>query len=638
MGWFDWLGFKARNDASVDPNYGASTQFFTPGQPIWSNKDYASFVRNGYKKNPTIYNCINKISGAAAGITWKLYTDRDMKKTIDNHPLIDLWRNPNPSTKGAGSFVEKVFGFWHMAGNSYVWAYRPTPNDAPLALWPLRPDRMKAVASNAGVTNYIYGYGTRNPQVFEAADIMHLKFEGYDDDIYGLSPVEVAAYYADQQNEAMAWNTALMQNAGRPASVFTSKSYLTTEQREQVKAELRRKYSGKRNAGQPLILEADMTWQNMSLTPMELDWLKSRELNTRDIAAIFDVAPELVGDSAGKTFANVKEARQALYLENVLTKLDRMRDYANSWLVPMYPDLARAGRYWSYDIQDIEALAEIIQKRETEKEDRALKIWQGGIATLNEARDKVGLEKLDGGDCIRVGNILVSIDSISEYADQSLTTPAAPPVPQAEPLTALPGADPNQQALPAPRSKKPASGQQQPQQSAAQKAYDPSNDVYQPDDLKARLAAYEKAGVKYLQWKTTKSSCPICSQNKGLIVKLGDPFPSGHILPVAHPHCDCEVVPVDAPKYYADALRLLAHKLMEVDGGYKSHEKIDGTYYQLPSNNTVDSLPANMVRSAMQLRPVQVYEEKEAKGLGRIGEAASMTSGDVYRTFMERYT
>lgn len=618
MGWFDWLGFKARNDASVDPNFGGSMQFYTPGQPIWSSKDYASFVRNGYKKNPTIYLCINKIAGAAAGITWKLYRDRDMKKTIDDHPLIDLWRKPNPSTRGSGTFIENMFGFWHMAGNSYVWAYRPTPNEAPLALWPLRPDRMKAVASAAGVSSYVYGYGTSTPRIFEAPDVMHLKFPGYDDDVYGLSPVEVASYYADQQNEAMGWNTALMQNAGRPASVFTSKSYLTEEQREQVKAELRKKYSGKRNAGQPLILEADMTWQNMSLTPMELDWLKSRELNTRDIAAIFDVAPELAGDSAGKTFANVAEARQALYLENVLPKLDRVRDYVNSWLVPMYQDLARSGAYWSYDIQDVEALADLIQKRETSKEDRALKIWSGGIATLNEAREKVGLEKLDGGDCIRVGNILVSIDSISEYADQSLTAPAGPPALQPEPLNGLPGADPNQPALPAPRSKKP--GQPQPQQGAAQKAYDPANDVYQPDDLKARLAAYEQAGVKYLQWKTTRSSCPICSQNKGLIVKLGDPFPSGHILPTAHPNCDCEVIPVDGPKYYAEALRMLAYKLE----GYKSHEENTG----IPDSYTVDAVPVNQAGAGLQLRPVQIYEEKEAKGLGRISD---------YRAFMERY-
>jgi HK97 family phage portal protein len=546
-----------------------------------------------------------------------------MKKEIDKHALIDLWRRPNPSIRGSGSFVEKLFGFWHMAGNSYIWAFRPNPNEPPLALWPLRPDRMKAVASDAGVSSYVYGYGSRNPQIFEISDVMHLKFEGYDDDIYGLSPVEVAAYLADQQNEAMGWNTALMQNAGRPASVFTSKSYLTEEQREQVKAELRRKYSGKRNAGQPLILEADMTWQNMSLNPMELDWLKSRELNTRDIAAIFDVAPELAGDSAGKTFANVAEARQALYLENVLPKLDRVRDYANSWLVPMYQDLARNGAYWSYDIQDVEALAELIQKRETSKEDRALKIWSGGIATLNEAREKVGLEKLDGGDCIRVGAILVSIDSISEYADQSLTTPAGPPMPQAEPLNGLPGADPNQPALPAPRKK--PTGQQQPQQGAAQKAYDPSNDVYQPDDLKARLAAYEKAGIKYLQWETTKSSCPICSQNKGLIVKLGDSFPSGHILPIAHPNCDCEVQPVDAPKYYADALRMLANKLTEANEGYKIHEENIGT----PDSYTVDAVPINQVRADMQLRPVQVYEEKrENKGLGRISN---------YRAFMEMY-
>jgi HK97 family phage portal protein len=459
MGWLDWIpGIKARQQAitSTDPNFTGSAQFYTPGQPIWSSKDYASFVRNGYRKNPTIYTCINKISSAAAGIEWKLYRDRDMKTTIDQHPLLDLWHKPNPSMRGSGSFVESIFGFWHMSGNSYAWSFRPNPNEPPLALWPLRPDRMKAVASENGIQDYVYGYGTEKPQLYTVSDTMHLKFAGYDDDVYGLSPVEVASYYADQQNEAMAWNTSLMQNAGRPASVFTSKSYLTTDQREQIKSELRRKYSGKRNAGQPLVLEADMTWQNMSLAPMELDWLKSRELNTRDIAAIFDIAPELIGDSAGKTFANVAEARQALYLENVLPKMDRFRDYLNSWLVPMYQDLARSGAYFSYDSSDIEALAEMYQKQETAKEDRAGKLWTGGIATLNEARERVGLEALNGGDCLRIGSVLVGVQSLIVYSDQSLIMPAAAPVSQPEPL------QDQQPTLPVPR-KQPA-GQPQPPQ------------------------------------------------------------------------------------------------------------------------------------------------------------------------------
>src|SRR5258708_7025784 len=113
--------------------------------------------------------------------------------------------------------------------------------------------------------------------------MLHMKFPAFDDDVYGLSPIEIASYAADQNNEAAGWNTSLMQNAGRPASAFFAKSFLTPEQRNQVKEELRRKFQGKRNAGMPLVLEADMTWQNVSMSPLELDWLKSRQANKNEI-------------------------------------------------------------------------------------------------------------------------------------------------------------------------------------------------------------------------------------------------------------------------------------------------------------------------------------------------------------------
>lgn len=624
----------ANNNKLADPNYAGSMQMWTPGQPIWSDKNYASFVRNGYRKNTTIYACINKISGAAAGIEWKLYTDRAMENTIDNHPLLDLWRKPNPRMPGAGAFVEQVFGFWHMSGNSYIWAFRPNPNEPPLALWTLRPDRMKAVASNNGIESYVYGYETANPHIYELEDILHIKFPAYDDDIYGLSPVEVAAYYADQNNEAQAWNTALMQNAGKPASVFFSKSYLTLEQRGQIQAELRRKYSGKRNAGMPLVLEADMTWQNMSLSPMELDWLKSRELNTRDIAAIFDIAPELIGDSAGKTFANVSEARQALYLENVLPKLDRVRDYINSWLVPMYPDLKASSAYFSYDQKDIEALQGLYQAAKDALHTRARNDWMAGGITLDEYRDAIGLKPAKYGSVYRIGLVLVSEDSMEDYADQSLEAPATAPSALPEPLNAgalPPGTNPEDvPALQAGQTgKKPA----------AKKTMDKYG-IYQPDDLTQRLAAYKAAGVEYLAWQASKNPCEICELNDGEIVKLGQPFNSGHILPPGHPNCNCEVQPVAAPakKLQALALELGIARMMELiekynQERYKVHE--ENSVFDQHINKNEQEPPALPMRS-MQL---QTTEASTTKGLHRVSspEEPIIINVPSYRAFIDRY-
>lgn len=453
LSWFgSTLGRKS------DPTYGISAQFFSPGAPVWSSRDYRTYVSQGYRRCGTVYTCVNKIAGAAAGINWKLYKDRSLSREITSHPLLDLWRAPAPRM-GSGSFIEQVFGYWHLAGNSYIYANRPNKNGPPVELWPLRPDLMKIVAGTGDIGGYVYGYGTSRARDFDVEEILHLKFPSYDDEFYGLSPIEVAMQLVDQQNEGNAWNTALMQNAGKPASVFFSKGYLTLEQRTQVRQELLKRYSGKRNAGMPMVLEADMTWQSMAMSPYELDWLQSRELNTREIAAIFDVAPEIIGDAEGKTYANQREAKQSLYTENVLPKLDRVADHANSWLVPMYPDLAASGAWFTYDKKDIEVLAELYTAAQQAISEQATGMWNSGQCSLRMAQQMQGLPKRPKVylDVYKFGAILVREADLEEYAIQALQKPAGPPMPVPEPLLnqPAPGTPP---ALPAPASGKPKPG------------------------------------------------------------------------------------------------------------------------------------------------------------------------------------
>src|SRR5947209_457902 len=455
MGMITWAKSFFMRSTKADPAYGVAMQFYSPGQPVWSEKNYGAIVREGYRRNGTAYACINKIAGVASGIKWKLYTDESKSREIERHPLLDLWKTPN-SKMGTGAFVEQVFGFWHMSGNSYLYANRLSDNTPPVELYALRPDRMKIVIGEKDIAGYIYGYGSSAAQDFDISQVMHLKFPSYDDDFYGLSPIEVASNLIDQQNEGNSWNTALMQNAGKPASVFTSKGFLTEEKRSQVREELRRRYSGKRNSGMPLILEADMTWQQMSMTPYELDWLQSRELNTRDIAAIFDVAPELVGDSAGKTFANQKEAKLALYTDNALPKMDRFRDHVNMWLVPMYKDLKQMGAYFTYDTSDIEVLQELYQAKRKAQIDQVNSLWDSGLLMQCDAQEQLELPVNKHGKVYKVGAILIREEDYEAYAQQALTMPAAPPPALAEPLNLPPA-----QIVDALPPKKPGKPQQQ---------------------------------------------------------------------------------------------------------------------------------------------------------------------------------
>jgi SPP1 gp7 family putative phage head morphogenesis protein len=69
--------------------------------------------------------------------------------------------------------------------------------------------------------------------------------------------------------------------------------------------------------------------------------------------------------------------------------------------------------------------------------------------------------------------------------------------------------------------------------------------------VQGNVAGFKESGlVKGLVWNVTADDnlCPICEDNDGEEVELGESFPSGDEMPPAHPNCQCSVGPVLKPE------------------------------------------------------------------------------------------
>src|SRR5439155_507191 len=133
-----------------------------------------------------------------------------------------------------------------------------------------------------------------------------------------------------------------------------------------LKKEIHDKFSGPRNAREPVILHGGVEWQSMSMTPMELDFLSSDEKTDRDIAGIFFNFPTFLLGLADATFANQSEAKHYLYTDIIFPIWDMFVDDLNSWLTPRY------GGYLDYDREDVETIQERIQAAKAQASDRAM--------------------------------------------------------------------------------------------------------------------------------------------------------------------------------------------------------------------------------------------------------------------------
>lgn len=373
----------------------------TGRQPVWTKKDYAVLSREGFQKCMTVYSCISLIAQTCAGIPWQLFstprTQREKIQEIKKHKLIDLMRRPNPH-EGQSAFIERAISFFKLHGNTYIERVGPNPG-LPRELYALRPDRVKVDPGDSLglVKGYIYTAGGEK-ESFYNGEILHIKSFHPLDDWYGLSPIEVAAMGIDISNMSLNWNYKLLQNDARPSGALVTDKGLDDDQRDRLKEDIKTEYGGFENAGRPLLLEAGMSWEQMSLSPKEMDWLNLDKVTLRKICTIFNIAPELMGDTEQKKFSNYQEARKALYMEVALPIMDFFRDEFNNWLTPRFGDNLRL----DYNRDSIKAL----QEEAVKVYDRMAKAYW---LTIDEKRKECGFEEDPSGNG---GVILVPLNFI----------------------------------------------------------------------------------------------------------------------------------------------------------------------------------------------------------------------------------
>ena len=412
MAIFDNL-FKKKINPIVNTKNSSMVGYFGVGTEEAKNYNYAELASEGYMKNAIVYRCVNEIAKGASGVPFKICNaDGD---EIENHPAISLMNRPNP-LQSYSEFMNALFGYLLLSGNSYMLRVTGMSN-VPKEIHLLRPDRIVIEGGKSAMPQkYEYKVNGRTEAVYEVdqengfSDLKQTKLWNPLDDFYGLSPLNAAAVEVDQHNLSSKHNINLLNNGARPsgAVIFKPKDdagfavNLTESQRQQLLTDLNNRFQGTANAGRPMLLEGDFDWKEMGLSPKDMDFINLKHMSATDIAMCFGVPSQLVGVPDAQTYSNVAEARLALYEETIIPMLMKVQSDINEWLMPQFDE----DIHFKFDTDEIPALSER-RKRIYENVIGAVK---EGIMTRNEARERLGLNAIDGADGLLVNASLFPLN------------------------------------------------------------------------------------------------------------------------------------------------------------------------------------------------------------------------------------
>lgn len=355
------------------------------GRAIYPPDNVETYIDKGYLFNPVVYSIVSFVAQKAGAIPWGVYEVKNDKalhsyksansynintkiiKTkalvaIPDHELNAIFLKPN-ILQGWAEFFEQVVGFKLVTGNSYIHMIGPTAglNKGSIReMWNIPSQIIRPVAGDKMEPVRGYKYLTSDTLI-PYDQVIHLKywtpeyFNGQN--LVGLSPLRASLRLITKSNSSFDSSVGALQNQGAFGIISAEKDTdLTEEQADMIESRLREKVGGPANRGKNIVTSATLKWQQMGMSPVDLNIIESDRMDLRALCNIYHVPSELFNDAANKTYSNTKEAGSAVYTNAVLPALNQFRDAFNQYISNKYP-----GLYCDYDASMISELQDDLQ-------------------------------------------------------------------------------------------------------------------------------------------------------------------------------------------------------------------------------------------------------------------------------------
>lgn len=299
-------------------------------------------------------------------------------------------------------FFETVGLNLYLSGNAYVLKQRTGQEIT--GLLPLMSSQVETELMRDGSIVYTYTDG-QNVQAYSEDSIWHLKLFG--NGIKGLSPLQYAKNSVSVALAAEDWASKQVGNGGKPTGVLMYDKILSPEQRTQIREKFSELREGTADA--LMVLEAGMNYQQISLSPQDVQLLESRRFQIEDIARFFNVPSVMINDTSGSTVwgSGIEQIITGWYKLGFRPELERIETSIVSNLLPPKDRGVVTVEF------DFEQLLRTDFKTRVETGAKAV---GAGLMTRNEWRRREWLPEVEGADELTAQVNLLPLDELAAQA------------------------------------------------------------------------------------------------------------------------------------------------------------------------------------------------------------------------------
>lgn len=234
---------------------------------------------------------------------------KDIEPDLE-HPLSAVLAHPNPLQSSTALIQLTVLwlalrgeSFWVKTGPEGL---SPTEDGAPVEnLWCFGPD-----CFYPQLEHYSYGplvgwwfappqfmrQGNTGAHIFlPLGDVIQFKYPDPMNPLRGMSRITAVASSIESDLMARDYNRSTMENGGDPGGILTYPDTLSEAEEKDYRARWEQRHKGEQNRNKTAILSGGLTYQPISLSPRDMQFLEMLRWDREEVLAVMGVPPSVLG-------------------------------------------------------------------------------------------------------------------------------------------------------------------------------------------------------------------------------------------------------------------------------------------------------------------------------------------------------
>lgn len=353
-----------------------------------------------------VYSCISLISGDIGKLRLKLMSqdDDDIWTETDSPAFSPVIRKPNRYQTRV-KFFEHWVACKLIHGNTYILKQRDDRNVV-VALYILDPTRVTVLVAPDG--SIFYELKKDELSLIEediiaipANEIIHDVMVPLYHPLVGVSPIFACGLAAVQGLRIQNNSANFFANGSRPSGVLTAPGEISNDIAARLKNTWETNFSGN-NSGKVAVLGDGLKFEPMTITSEDAQLIDQLKWTAETVCSCFHVPPYMIGLGPQPAYNNVQALNQQYYTQCLQIHLESMEILLDEGLELPSP----------YGTEfDIDGL---LRMDSATLFDTLVKGIGGGMVKPNEARKRVDLKPVTGGDTCYLQQQNFSLEALNK--------------------------------------------------------------------------------------------------------------------------------------------------------------------------------------------------------------------------------